>query len=562
MTSLSTSAAEARGLTKAAKQAEESGNSEQARALYLQAAGKFNEASSLSSDKVEKNTQAGLATHFYEHALTLGNQPSAIGGAPSSRENKKMTKDDLIFKEKPNIKFTDIGGLNNVKEELKKAIIYPFTHQKLYEYYNQKPGGGVLLYGPPGCGKTMIAKAAATECGADFINVETSAIMSKWVGESEKSIKNIFDIARGCERAIIFFDEFDAVGGRRSEIEDYAKRIVNELLQQMDGMTKNDNILVLAATNEPWAIDPALRRPGRLKKLVFIPPPDLDARKAIFEICLKKLPVEADIDAKYLAGVTKGFSGADIAAVCSDASEIPLQEALAGKQPRKINKLDFERAMKNRRSSIIPWIRMAIEQVKRSREEDLFSELMKHGESYRVNPVRSQSQWQLKPEARQIKPELIYKIISGTNIQDVILKSVLDIAAEISNEGKEGKPIGTAFIVGDSKIVLAKSKQLVLNPFEGYPYEKRLITHAEIRENIKEFAQLDGAFVIADDGYIECAGRYLTADVSGISLPEGFGTRHSSVAAITMIANAIGIVISQSGGWIRIIKKGRIEAKI
>ncbi len=388
MPSSFTLSAEARGLSKAAKSAEEAGAIEQARSLYLQAAGKFNEASALTSEKIEKNTQAGLAKYFYEYALSLGNQPSAIGGMSSSREEKKLTKEDLIIREEPNIKFSDIGGLDNVKGELKKAIIYPFTHKKLYEYYNQKPGGGVLLYGPPGCGKTMIAKAAACECGADFINVETSTIMSKWVGESEKSIKNIFDLARGCERAIIFFDEFDAVGGRRSEIEDYAKRIVNELLQQMDGMTKNDNILVLAATNEPWAIDPALRRPGRLKKLVFIPPPDLDARKAIFEICLRKLPLEADVDAKYLAEVTQGFSGADIQAICNDAAEIPLREALQGTAPRKISRLDFERAMKGRRSSIIPWIRMAIEQVEKSREEDLFADLIKLGESYAAIEVK------------------------------------------------------------------------------------------------------------------------------------------------------------------------------
>jgi transitional endoplasmic reticulum ATPase len=561
MTSLSTLSAEARGLTKAAKQAEESGNSDQARALYLQAAGKFNEASSLTSDKVEKNTQAGLAKHFYEHALTLGNQPNAIGGAPSGRDEKKMTKDDLIVKEKPNIKFTDIGGLDSVKEELKKAIIYPFTHKKLYEYYNQKPGGGVLLYGPPGCGKTMIAKAAACECGADFINVETSTIMSKWVGESEKSIKNIFDMARGCERAIIFFDEFDAVGGRRSEIEDYAKRIVNELLQQMDGMTKNDNILVLAATNEPWAIDPALRRPGRLKKLIFIPPPDLDARKAIFEIYLKKLPVEADIDAKYLAGVTQGFSGADISAVCSDASEIPLQEALLGKEQRKLVRKDFEQVMSGRRSSIIPWIRMAIEQVKRIREEDLFGELIKLGESYGVNSAVSNTQRPVRTTDFQLKPDLISKIIEDTDIQENVLRSVLEIAIEISNEGREGKPMGTAFLTGDSSAVLARSKQLVLNPFEGHPHEKRQVTNPEIWENIKEFAQLDGAFVIGGDGFIDCAGRYLTADAPTY-LPCGLGTRHSSVAAITAVTNAIGVVVSQSGGGIRVIKKGRIEAKI
>jgi len=561
MPSSLTLSAEARGLTKAAKSAEKAGNIDKARTLYLQAAGKFNEASALTSDKVEKNTQAGLAKHFYEYALSLGSQPSAIGGAPSGKEEKKLTKEDLIVREKPNIKFSDIGGLDNVKEELKKAIIYPFTHKKLYEYYNQKPGGGVLLYGPPGCGKTMIAKAAAWECGADFINVETSTIMSKWVGESEKSIKNIFEVARGCERAIIFFDEFDAVGGRRSDIEDYAKRIVNELLQQMDGMTKNDNILVLAATNEPWAIDPALRRPGRLKKLVFIPPPDLEARKAIFGIYLRKLPLEADVDANYLAGTTQGFSGADIQAVCSDASEIPLQEALAGKPPRKLNKQDFERAMVGRRSSIIPWIRMAVEQVKKSREEDLFSELVKLGETYRADPVKPQDQTFLEHDILEIKQDLIHKIISDTSVQAGVLKSALDIAVEISNEGREGKPIGTAFVIGDSKAVLAKSRQLVLNPFEGHPHEKRLITNQEIWENIKEFAQLDGTFVVSDDSHIECAGRYLTADAS-INLPEGFGTRHSAVAAITAVTNSIGIVISQSGGKIRIIKRGKIESKV
>lgn len=561
MPSFATLSAEARGLTKAAKSAEESGNIEQARALYLQAAGKFNEASALTSDKIEKNTQAGLAKHFYKYALSLGNQPSAIGGAPAGKEEKKLTKEELIVREKPNIKFSDIGGLDSVKEELKKAIIYPFTHKKLYEYYNQKPGGGVLLYGPPGCGKTMIAKAAACECGADFINVETSTIMSKWVGESEKSIKNIFEVARSCERAIIFFDEFDAIGGRRSEIEDYAKRIVNELLQQMDGMTKNDNILVLTATNEPWAIDPALRRPGRLKKLVFIPSPDLEARKAIFEIYLRKLPLEADVDAKYLAGVTQGFSGADIQAVCSDASEIPLQEALAGKPMRKLNKQDFERAMVDRRSSIIPWIRLAVEQVKKSREEDLFSELVTLGERYGVGYKNSQVQQSKKIETLQIKPDLISRMISGTNVAHEVMKSVLEVATEISDEGREGKPIGTAFLIGDSKSVLEKSKQLVMNPFEGHPHERRLVTNPDIWENIKEFAQLDGAFVISDDGFIECAGRYLTADARA-NLPEGFGTRHSSVAAITMVTNSIGVVVSQSGGGIRIIKKGKIEMKM
>jgi len=374
MSSATSLAAEARGLTKAAKAAEQANNLEKARSLYLQAASKFNQASTLTSDKVEKNTQYGLAKHFYENGRSLGKQPAHAGGA--AQQDLPLSQDDLIVREKPNIAFNDIGGLDNVKEEMKKAIIYPFTHKKLYEYYNQKSGGGVLLYGPPGCGKTMMAKAAANECNANFINVETSTIMSKWVGESEKSIKQIFTVARECEKAIVFFDEFDAVAGRRREIEDYAKRIVNELLQQLDGMDKNDNILVLAATNEPWAIDPALRRTGRFKKLIFIPPPDLDARKAIFEIYLKKLPIESDVGIENLAQNSDGYSGADIRAICDDAAEIPLQEALEGKEARKITMNDFRNVIGNRQSSIIPWQRMAITQVKKSGEEDIFKDLM------------------------------------------------------------------------------------------------------------------------------------------------------------------------------------------
>ncbi|MCD4810862.1 MAG: ATP-binding protein, partial [Methanosarcinales archaeon] len=316
------------------------------------------------------------AKHFYEHGRSLGKQPASIGGSSQVQDEPILSKDELIISEKPDIGFSDIGGLDSVKEDMKKAIIYPFTHKKLYDYYNQKSGGGVLLYGPPGCGKTMIAKAAATECDADFINVETSTIMSKWVGESEKSIKQVFSIARDCNRAIIFFDEFDAVAGRRGELEDYAKRIVNELLQQMDGMDKNDNILVLAATNEPWAIDPALRRPGRFKKLIFIPPPDLEARKAIFNIYLQKLPLENNVDAATLSKKTDMYSGADIKAICDDAAEIPLQEALEGKKARKIALNDFSTVLSSRRSSIIPWQRLAVEQVRKSGEEDIFKEII------------------------------------------------------------------------------------------------------------------------------------------------------------------------------------------
>lgn len=387
MQSIQVISAEARGFAKAAKNAEERRDFRDAREFYLRAARRFNDASTLNSNEVERNTQQELAKYYFNRAMSLGNDKTTQQKSDAQLESMESVKDFFVH-EKPKVGFKDIGGLEAVKEELRRAIIYPFTHKDIYEYYNQKSGGGVLLYGPPGCGKTLLGKAVARECSADFINVETSTIMNKWVGESEKSIKKLFESARGCERAIIFFDEFDAVGVRRSETEDYAKRIVNELLVQMDGIDENENILVLAATNEPWAIDPALRRPGRFKKLIFLPPPDLPARREIFKIHLKKLPLEYDVDVAYLAWATSGLSGADIQAVCSDAAEIPLQEALSGKPLRKISKSDFEKAMNNRHSSIIPWIRLAIEQVKKSGEEDLFSELIKLGKDYAGNQTK------------------------------------------------------------------------------------------------------------------------------------------------------------------------------
>lgn len=377
MSSIQAIAAEARGFVKAGKNAEERGDLSGAREFYLRAAKLFNEASALSSDKMEQNTQRELAKYYYTRARNLNNTRTS-----KTRRESTDTAEEFIITEKPNVGFNDIGGLEGVKEELKRAIIYPFTHKDVYEYYNKKSGGGVLLYGPPGCGKTLMAKAVAGECDADFLNVETSTIMSKWVGESEKSIKTVFNAARKLDRAIIFFDEFDAIGVKRSETEDYVKRIVNELLMQMDGMEENENILVLAATNEPWAIDPALRRPGRFNKMIFIPPPDFGARCEIFNLYLKHLPIEEDVDTSHLATLTQGYSGADIKAVCEDAAEQPLQEALEGRGIRRITFQDFTKAIKARRSSIGSWIHTAVGQIKKSGEEKLFEDVLKIAGDY------------------------------------------------------------------------------------------------------------------------------------------------------------------------------------
>ncbi len=372
-------AAKARGYAKAARELEKTGKSDRARDLYLEAAKLYNSASQKSSDTTERNTQRDLAEHLLAKAQSFNRtaQP-ATGGKSEDSDEGTVEKSDLFLKQKPSIGFGDIGGLEDVKESIRKAIIYPFTHPELYKMYGQRAGEGILLYGPPGCGKTMMAKAAAKECGADFLSVKTSSIVSKWVGSSEKNIRQVFDAARDCDKSIIFLDEIDAIAPRRSESEDYAKRMVNEMLVQLDGVdTSEDSFLVLAATNEPWGIDTALRRPGRFSKLVFIPEPDLDARHAIFKLNLKNRPVENNVDAMELARLTDSYSGADIAAICGEAADIPLGEALQGGKTRKINMFDFKKVLEGRTPSILSWYAEARAQIKKHGEETTFPELFK-----------------------------------------------------------------------------------------------------------------------------------------------------------------------------------------
>lgn len=383
MTSATTLAAQARGYSKAAKDLEDSGQPDRARQLYLKAAKLYNDAYTSANDEIDRNTQRDLAEHLFAKAQSLKSSSQVSGNGLESKGNSNgkdeasLSKDDLILKEIPNIGFSDIGGLEGVKEEIRKAIIYPFTHKDLYQMYGQKAGEGILLYGPPGCGKTMMAKAAAKECGADFISVKTSSIVSKWVGASEKNIRQIFETARQSEKAIIFFDEIDSVAVRRSEGEDYAKRVVNEMLAQMDGVdTAGDDLLVLAATNEPWSIDPALRRPGRFSKLVFIPEPDLEARAAIFDIQLKDRPLGDDVNTMSLAEMTGSYSGADISSICREAADIPLGEALRGGEPRKIRMQDFAMVIEKRKPSITSWYLGARKSIQKTGEEDVFREIV------------------------------------------------------------------------------------------------------------------------------------------------------------------------------------------
>ncbi len=278
------------------------------------------------------------------------------------------------------ITFDDIGGLEELKAEIRLKIIEPFAHPDLFEYYGKKAGGGILMYGPPGCGKSLIAKATAFEAGAQFIHVKSSDLKSKFVGETEKNIEELFERAREQTPTIIFFDEFESLGSDRTDAPAHDKSAVAQLLTEMDGMdAKDGQILLLAATNEPWSVDVALRREGRFGTTLFIPPPDILSRKEILEIILATRPTQ-EIDYELLAELTEGFSGADLKAVCEMATDIPLKESLETGKRREITMDDMRVAVKNTKSVLRQWFVKAAEQVKRRKLEEDFSQLVEEAQ--------------------------------------------------------------------------------------------------------------------------------------------------------------------------------------
>ncbi|HEY96295.1 MAG TPA: ATP-binding protein [Dehalococcoidia bacterium] len=307
---------------------------------------------------------------------------------PREKEKLEEKRENLIISEKPGTRFSDIAGLDGVKEKILEAIVYPFKYPEEYEHFGVKPGGGILLYGPPGCGKTMIAAAAAGECDAVFINLKVSDIKDKYVGESERKIREVFDAARSYDRAIIFFDEIDALAGERSSSrEGHERSLVSELLAQMDGLEAKDSVrkhLVLAATNRPWDIDLALRRPGRFDVTVFVPHPDLAARKRILEINLKNKPVSPKVDLDELALKLDGFASAEIVAVCDEAAKIPLRERIKDRTPRRQLVMDdFNKACDKQQTILRSWYAKASETLPQLGETEMFQDLIKAAREYK-----------------------------------------------------------------------------------------------------------------------------------------------------------------------------------
>jgi transitional endoplasmic reticulum ATPase len=240
-----------------------------------------------------------------------------------------------VFIESPNIHWSDIGGVEDVKQELKEAVEWPMTYPALFKHLSARPPKGILLYGPPGTGKTMLAKAVATESQANFISVKGPEFLSKWVGDSEKAVRETFRKAKQSAPCIVFFDEIDSIAPARGNGGDshVTERVVSQMLSEIDGLEELHNVTVIAASNRPDIIDPALLRPGRIDRLVFVTPPDEKSRYDIFNIHLANKPVDSDVDLNILAKDTEDFTGADIASVCNEATMLAIREYVNSGKP-------------------------------------------------------------------------------------------------------------------------------------------------------------------------------------------------------------------------------------
>ena len=257
-----------------------------------------------------------------------------------------------VLIETPNVRWEEIGGLNSIKKELKETIEWPLKNPKVFKRLGIKPPRGVLMYGPPGTGKTLLAKAVAKETEANFISVKGPELLNKWVGESEKGIRRVFERARQAAPTIIFLDEIDAIAPRRGAYEgegNVTERVVNTLLAEMDGLEELNDVIVIGATNRPDVVDPALLRPGRFDRLMLTPPPSEEGRVQILKIHTKKMPLTQDVDLKELATSTDGYVGADIESLCREAGIEALRESIDAKE---VNMSHFKKALKRVKPSV------------------------------------------------------------------------------------------------------------------------------------------------------------------------------------------------------------------
>lgn len=347
-------------------------------------------------------------------AVTMDNFRYALG-----KSSPSALRETIV--EVPNVTWDDIGGLQNVKKELQEMIQYPVEYPEKFLKFGMTPSRGVLFYGPPGCGKTLLAKAIANECQANFISIKGPELLTMWFGESEANVRDVFDKARAAAPCVLFFDELDSIakarGGSVGDAGGAADRVINQILTEMDGMGSKKNVFIIGATNRPDIIDPAILRPGRLDQLIYIPLPDEKSREAILKANLRKSPIAKDVDLTYIAKITHGFSGADLTEICQRACKLAIREAIEAEIKRQKEKKDNEAAMDVEEQDPVPEIRRdhfeeALKYARRSvsdadiRKYEMFSQTLQQSRGFGSNFRFPGSQSQPSNEADNADEDL------------------------------------------------------------------------------------------------------------------------------------------------------------
>ncbi len=360
--------------------ARRAGQWESARVYLLEAARSMVELARGAQGEELKSARQEMATKLLDLARDCEsaqkqNRRAPSLGRPGMRESSDSSDasrnaSDWVVKEKPSLRFEDVAGLDEVKEEIRLKMIYPFAHPELAQRFDIQPGGGVLLYGPPGTGKTMLARATAGEIDATFFRISAADVLSKWVGEAEQNIQKLFDAAAKETRSILFIDEIESlVPARRDEGSSVMQRVVPQILQGMEGFDNSKAqhpVLFMGATNVPWQLDPAVLRPGRFDERIYIPLPDLAARRKMLDIYLGKRPVADDVSFDALAQRLEGYSGADIKHLCDRAAVIPFLQGIAGREDGEITTAILDDVVRETAPSVLPQALARFEQWNRT----------------------------------------------------------------------------------------------------------------------------------------------------------------------------------------------------
>jgi SpoVK/Ycf46/Vps4 family AAA+-type ATPase len=306
-------------------------------------------------------------------------QSEVVDGRLRAGWEPDEAKDKKLPIERPDSGFEDVGGMEELKEEIRMKIIHPIKHADMFAAYGKAIGGGILMYGPPGCGKTHLARATAGEINAGFISIGINDVLDMWIGNSEKNLHELFEQARSNAPCVMFFDEVDALGASRSDMKTSAGRhLINQFLSEMDGIeSSNEGVLILAATNAPWHLDSAFRRPGRFDRILFVPPPDVEARAAILRILLKGKPVD-NVDHVHIAKKSKDLSGADLKAVVDVAIEAKLADAIKTGTPTPLTTKELVAAAKKQKSTTREWFATARNYALYSNQGGTYDEILKY----------------------------------------------------------------------------------------------------------------------------------------------------------------------------------------